>query len=98
MPRSFPDPAPNVPRVLPIRLLRPPAPLVFSLVFGFILTSLGVGIWWGAHRWAGAEADAWPVKLLCGTFALIGLLFLWGCLYQVRRKFVPPTLAEISTQ
>ena len=98
MPPPFPDPAPNVPRMLPIRLLRRPAPLLFSFVFGSILILLGGGIWWGAHSYLTAENSFTLVDTLSGIFIFIGLLFLWSCLYQVRRKLMPPTVAEISTQ
>lgn len=94
---SFSDPAPHVPRVLPVRLPRSPVPLRFSLVLGLILTLVGIGIEWGGRHYLPIETSFGVINILSGVFILIGLLLLWTCAYQFRRKQIPPTLVEVSS-
>jgi len=97
VPKPLPDPAPDYPRLLPIRLARSTPSLTFTFIIGAILTGVAALAWFAGHNYRHQE-NGWLLPVFCGVFAFFGLLVLWSWFSQLLMSRTPITLVEISSQ
>lgn len=99
MPLPVPDidPAPEIPRVLPVRLVAATPSLGCTFTIGALLTGLAA-VAWIFGRETTRQPNGWLIYVFCGGFGFFGLLVLWSFCRQFLASFVPPAIVEISGQ
>lgn len=91
------DPAPEIPRVLPIRLASAAPSLGCTFFIGAFLTGIAL-VAWLLGRNMTQEKNGWLLYVFCGGFGFFGLLILWSFVRQIAIARVPATIVEISAQ